>query len=399
MKIRTRKIYVGDNRRKAKDEKVKELASSIKEIGLLNPITVREKNGQYELVAGLHRLKACEYIGIDTIEVTLFDGDDIEAQLAEIDENLRRNDLTILEQSQHLARRDELLKEQGKRATVKNNQYYAGDTVSPPKTTKEMANEIGLSERSAQRRMQVARDILPEVQEAIQDMPVADSTTQLLELARMKPEEQRKIAETLKIASGEMTIPDARREVKKREVVTSLESVEAKAAKALEGVYDVIVIDPPWAMQKIERDVAPEQVAFEYPTMTLEEIADMKIPAADNCHVFLWTTQKFLPNAFALLTQWQFKYVCTFVWHKNGGFQPFGLPQYNCEFAIYARKGTPQFIDFKNFLTCFSANRGKHSEKPEEFYDVVRRVTAGRRLDMFNRRAIEGFDTWGKEAG
>ena len=201
-----------------------------------------------------------------------------------------------------------------------------------------------------------------------------------------------------KIRAGSMTIPEAKREIKRKEVIDNLESIQVQEAKAIEGVYDVIVIDPPWNMQKIERDVAPEQVAFEYPTMTTEEIAVLEIPTAENSHVFLWTTQKFLPDAFKLLIGWGLKYVCTFVWHKNGGFQPFGMPQYNCEFVLYARKGTPQFIDFKNFFTCFNANRTKHSEKPEEFYKLLRRVTAGRRLDMFNRRSIDGFDVWGKEA-
>jgi N6-adenosine-specific RNA methylase IME4 len=200
------------------------------------------------------------------------------------------------------------------------------------------------------------------------------------------------------IIAGEMTIPEAKRVIKRKEVIQNLESIQVQEAKAIEGVYDVIVIDPPWNMQKIERDVAPEQVAFEYPTMTLDEIAEINIPKADNCHVFLWTTQKFLPDAINLLSRWGLKYVCTFVWHKNGGFQPFGMPQYNCEFVLYARFGTPEFIDFKNFFTCFIANRTKHSEKPEEFYEMLRRVTAGRRLDMFNRRHIDGFDVWGKEA-
>jgi len=132
--------------------------------------------------------------------------------------------------------------------------------------------------------------------------------------------------------------------------------------------------------------------------MQEDELAAMQLPAADDCHVWVWTTHKFLPMCLGLLDAWGLKYVCTFVWHKPGGFQPFGLPQYNCEFAVYARRGTPQFIDTKAFPVCFDAPRGKHSEKPGEFYDVVRRVTAGRRIDIFNRRQIEGFDVWGKEA-
>jgi len=202
-----------------------------------------------------------------------------------------------------------------------------------------------------------------------------------------------------KVEQGEIKMADAVREIKRDEVVASLESVEAREQKALEGVYDVIVIDPPWPMQKIDRDERQNQVAFDYPTMSEAEMADLRMPAADDCHMWLWTTHKFLPMALRLSEGWGFKYVCTFVWHKPGGFQPIGLPQYNCEFALYCRKGSPKFLDTKAFPTCFEASRGGHSEKPEEFYDVVRRVTGGRRIDIFNRRKMEGFDVWGKEAG
>lgn len=201
-----------------------------------------------------------------------------------------------------------------------------------------------------------------------------------------------------KVQSGEMPLAAAVREVKRAEIIQKLESVEAKEQKTLAGQYDVIVIDPPWPMQKIERDERPNQAHLDYPVMQEDELAAMQMPAADDCHMWLWTTHKFLPMALRLLDAWGFKYVCTFVWHKPGGFQPIGLPQYNCEFAVYARRGSPSFIDTKAFPTCFSAPRGAHSEKPEEFYEVVRRVTAGRRIDIFNRRAIEGFDVWGKEA-
>jgi len=200
------------------------------------------------------------------------------------------------------------------------------------------------------------------------------------------------------IMRGDVKKSSVIRELKRDEIVANLENISVREVKATQGVYDVIVLDPPWPMEKIERDERPNQSEFEYPTMTESDMADLKIPTASDCHIFVWTTHRFLPMALRLIEAWGFKYVLTMVWHKNGGFQPFGLPQYNCEFVIYTRKGTPKFIDTKAFPVCFNAPRGAHSEKPEEFYEMLRRVTAGRRLDMFNRRDIQGFDKWGLEA-
>ncbi len=175
---------------------------------------------------------------------------------------------------------------------------------------------------------------------------------------------------------------------------------------AIEGKYDCIVIDPPWPMQKIERVVAPnqtsEQVSFDYPTMAEAELIAfgddvLKAILAEDCHIFLWTTQKFIPMALRLLEKWGLHYVLTMVWHKTGGFQPFGLPQYNCEFVIYARRGSPRFIGSKNFFCCFEGQRREHSRKPDEFYETIRRVTDARRLDMFSRGEHEGFDQWGNQ--
>jgi len=200
-----------------------------------------------------------------------------------------------------------------------------------------------------------------------------------------------------KVIAGEMKPAKAVREMQRGEIAKRLEEVAEREVEAPTGLYDVIVIDPPWPMEKIERDERPNQVHFDYPVMSESELAGLHIPADRDCHVWLWTTHKFMPMAYRLLDAWGLNYVCAFVWHKPGGFQPVGLPQFNCEFALYARKGAPKFLDTKALPVCFNAPRGAHSEKPEEFYDMVRRVTGGRRLDMFNRRAIDGFKGWGKE--
>jgi len=169
---------------------------------------------------------------------------------------------------------------------------------------------------------------------------------------------------------------------------------------APEGTYDVIVVDPPWEVKKISRDDRPNQEDMDYPIMSIDELIrwgpEYLKPASD-CHLFLWTTHKYLHTGFHLLTEWGFKYVCTFVWHKPGGFQPVGLPQYNCEFILYGHKGSPRFISTKGLKTCFEGKRGEHSKKPDEFFEMIKNATEGNRLSMFERYERNGFEGWGDE--
>jgi hypothetical protein len=65
---------------------------------------------------------------------------------------------------------------------------------------------------------------------------------------------------------------------------------------APQRTYETIVLDPPWPMTKIERDVRPNQVAFDYPTLSEDGLrafsATVGKMAADDCHLFMWATQK-----------------------------------------------------------------------------------------------------------
>jgi len=95
-----------------------------------------------------------------------------------------RNDLTILEQGEHLARRQELIgfKQGDNRFT--NRQA----TVACLRTTKEIAQEIGISEKSMKNRMQVARNIVPEVKEAIRNTATVAELKTTPEIAKSNGE-------------------------------------------------------------------------------------------------------------------------------------------------------------------------------------------------------------------
>ena len=178
--------------------------------------------------------------------------------------------------------------------------------------------------------------------------------------------------------------------------------IEVKSLSLPTVKYQTITIDPPWPIAKIERAERPMQTkdySFDYPTMTIEEIKDMAIPdiMADNCHIYLWTTQKYLPISFEILEGWEAKYIFTMVWHKSGGIQPFKLPQYNCEFVLFGRKGNLDFLTTQAFSTCFVGKRREHSRKPNEFYDLVRRVSPEPRVDIFAREKHDGFEQYGDE--
>ena len=87
MRVLIKEIRIKEGRRRLDDSNVKELAGSIQELGLLNPITI-DRN--HVLIAGFHRLEAVRILGWEEVECTVSSLDGLEAELAEIDENFMR---------------------------------------------------------------------------------------------------------------------------------------------------------------------------------------------------------------------------------------------------------------------------------------------------------------------
>ncbi len=350
-----------------------------------------EKHGQREaiwtfncqIVDGRHRFQACSELDIEPRFIE-WEGDEGDLVAFVVSLNLHRRHLNESQRAMVA----------GNIANMKQGARTDLASIAALSQT-DAADLLNVSRESVQRARKVIDHGAPELVEKVTKGEVAVSTA--AKVAELPKPKQAEI-----VAKGEAEILRAAKEIRAEKAQANREArielqKQTLAIAPPSGRYRTIVIDPPWDMQKIERDLRPDQVGFDYPTMSEEELADFELPADDNCHLFCWTTQKHLPAALRLLSSWGFRYVFTMVWHKPGGFQPFGLPQYNCEFVVYGRKGSIDFLDTKAFPVCFQAPRREHSRKPDEFYATIERVAPGPRIDIFSRENREGFDQFGNE--
>lgn len=166
--------------------------------------------------------------------------------------------------------------------------------------------------------------------------------------------------------------------------------------------YQTIIADPPWPEHgggKIKRGADRH-----YPLMTIKEIKALAPMvdnvAADNCHLYMWTTNNFLPDALDVMAAWGFRYVTKITWMKDR----FGLGQYFrgiTEDCLFGVKGKLPYkvVDGKRQqgVTGFYAPRMEHSRKPDIVHEMAERVSYGPRLEMFARRERDGWDVWGNE--
>ena len=170
--------------------------------------------------------------------------------------------------------------------------------------------------------------------------------------------------------------------------------------------YQTILADPPWkyvSWGKAEPTHRPNSKVYPmpYPTMNVLDIMALPVEqlANTNCELYLWTTQRYLPDSLEVMKIWGFKYCQTLTWCKT----PRGLGQGGVycpttEFLLLGRKGKmPKVrrIDSTWFLTKRPHN--SHSTKPEFFQDLIEQVTNPPRLELFARRKRMGWDCWGNE--
>ena len=117
------------------DDTLKELAKSIKENGLLNPIIVRPKNNnRYELISGHRRKLAMQLNGIDEIDAVIKELDDDEATIYMVDSNIYRERILPSEKAFAYKMKIDALKHQGKTLSPKGTKQHSVDQIDDTKT-------------------------------------------------------------------------------------------------------------------------------------------------------------------------------------------------------------------------------------------------------------------------
>jgi ParB family chromosome partitioning protein len=183
-------ITFGHRRRAVNRAHVVDLAESIRTLGLLQPLVVTTG---YMLVAGRHRLEAVKLLNWTTVPVLVADLTHLQAEVAVLDENLVRNDLSRLERFEHVVARADLIDALGQRR--RTGRPRKSDTVSGlQKTTDEIAGVSGLSGRTLQRATKIVTAIPEDVRDELKGTVLADSTTELLRLSRLSRDDQRAVA-------------------------------------------------------------------------------------------------------------------------------------------------------------------------------------------------------------
>lgn len=174
--------------------------------------------------------------------------------------------------------------------------------------------------------------------------------------------------------------------------------------------YATIVADPPWpyddGFAQADTDGTIRVRPLPYPSMSLKEIAALRVlgralkhVGTDDCRLFMWTTNRYIGEAFKILRTWEFAYAQTIVWHKtnpnpNGG----SVAPISAEYLLVATRGSPPVAGRWPSSVISTPIERAHSKKPDVFLDLVETVSPGPYLELFSRRSRFGWDVWGNES-
>jgi len=160
--------------------------------------------------------------------------------------------------------------------------------------------------------------------------------------------------------------------------------------------YDLIYCDPPW---RYEFPVSnSRKIENQYSTLSLDEIKNLIVPAADNCVLLMWATAPKLDEALQVMSAWDFNYRSCAVWDKGtiGMGYWFRIQHELLLVGIRGNFSPPAPTD--RISSVIKEPRCGHSEKPKVIYSVIEKMFPNaKKIELFARGKIDGWEAWGNE--
>ena len=202
-----------------------------------------------------------------------------------------------------------------------------------------------------------------------------------------------------------------KKDVEKRTKQNTLPSLYPKLPNKK---FDIIYADPPWHYNgKLQFDKSSKSIdkidptkkvfvstsGFKYPMLKTKEL--MKIPiqeiANKDCLLFMWTTNPHLAQSIELGKAWGFEYrTVAFIWDKMNH-NPGQYTLSNCELCLVFKRGKiPTPRGARNVQQLVKTPRGKHSEKPTEVIQAIKKMFPTQKcIELFARKKTKGWSVWG----
>jgi N6-adenosine-specific RNA methylase IME4 len=375
-----------------------DLLESIRNNGILEPIVVTQEG---TILSGHRRFRAAKSLGLNFVPVRTIE---VNSELDEQETILEFNRQREKTFSQKMREADKLKEIVAMRAKEKQRQQGEFGKFGG-KRSSEAVEDASNHEQTLGPTL--VQGFAPEEKKRDNEARTSTVLAAHVGMKRVSFEKAQKIFQhaqngdekarelVKKLDAGTTTVNAAYSEVVVNEQKkAAIENIITKAQEP-EGLYNVVVIDPPWPYEyrtgdPLHRGKCP------YPTMSIDQIQAISIPADDDCILFLWTTNAFIHDAFHVLSAWGFTYKTILTWVKDH----IGLGNWlrgQTEHCLLSIKGKPPVSLSSQPNVLHAANR-EHSRKPREFYDLVDSLCHGRKLDMFSREKRDGWHQHGAES-
>ena len=181
------------------DEDMDQLVESIRERGVITPITLRKKeDGRYEIVSGHRRRKACEIAGLETVPAEVKELTRDEAIILMVDSNLQRSTILPSEKAFSYKMRLEAMKRLPGRPP-KDNLRPVGTNLIGTRSDENLAEVSSDSARQIQRYIRLT-ELIPELLDIVDEGKIAMRPA--VELSYLKPDEQEYLLEAMEFADA-----------------------------------------------------------------------------------------------------------------------------------------------------------------------------------------------------